>query len=304
MRYMPFTLSHPAAVVPLRRLMGGYGVMSALVIGSMVPDLPYFLQPLLMHFGWELTSQFSHSATGLLLFNIPAATGVYLLYRLILRRPMLSLLPAGVARPLVAPSPGPSTPLWALGVAVPLCVTIGALTHLAWDGCTHEKGPFVQLLPILQTQVAPSDHLQFGFYRVVQHLSSLGGLAVMAWWGWRWLRREGLLVRPLESLRMTTRQCWAVGTLLLASVASTLVLGLSGLPWPPTLHDVRLTAYRLGGGSVASLGTTLLAYGIAWQCVRFLGLAAAAGPRRREASALGGNATGGNHRTPAVAAEA
>ena len=37
---MPFTGSHPAAVLPLMR----WGLMpSALVIGSMVPDLPYFL---------------------------------------------------------------------------------------------------------------------------------------------------------------------------------------------------------------------------------------------------------------------
>ena len=35
---MPFTFAHPAAVVPLLRPLGRYGVLSALVIGSIVPD--------------------------------------------------------------------------------------------------------------------------------------------------------------------------------------------------------------------------------------------------------------------------
>ncbi|MSQ59664.1 MAG: DUF4184 family protein [Betaproteobacteria bacterium] len=40
---MPFTIAHPAAALPLLRPLRGFGVLSALVIGSMTPDFPYFL---------------------------------------------------------------------------------------------------------------------------------------------------------------------------------------------------------------------------------------------------------------------
>jgi len=38
---MPFTLAHPAAVLPLFR---GPLVPAALVVGAVAPDLPYFLR--------------------------------------------------------------------------------------------------------------------------------------------------------------------------------------------------------------------------------------------------------------------
>ncbi|OEV34905.1 hypothetical protein HS99_0034890 [Kitasatospora aureofaciens] len=46
---MPFTLSHPAAVLPLLRAAGERGplVASALVAGSMAPDVPFFAESLL-----------------------------------------------------------------------------------------------------------------------------------------------------------------------------------------------------------------------------------------------------------------
>ncbi|MFJ2778051.1 MULTISPECIES: DUF4184 family protein [unclassified Kitasatospora] len=45
---MPFTLSHPAAVLPLLRVAGERGplVASALVAGSMAPDVPFFAESL------------------------------------------------------------------------------------------------------------------------------------------------------------------------------------------------------------------------------------------------------------------
>lgn len=48
---MPFTLSHPAAVIPLSRVK--WLVPSAVLMGSMAPDFPYFLAlsmgPRLLH---------------------------------------------------------------------------------------------------------------------------------------------------------------------------------------------------------------------------------------------------------------
>ena len=41
---MPFTFSHPAAVLPLRLLPRHWFSLTGLVIGSMVPDFEYFLR--------------------------------------------------------------------------------------------------------------------------------------------------------------------------------------------------------------------------------------------------------------------
>jgi len=58
---LPFTLAHPAAVLPLRRT--GL-VFSALVVGSMAPDFPYFLSV-------SDAIRWGHSTRGVFLFCLP-----------------------------------------------------------------------------------------------------------------------------------------------------------------------------------------------------------------------------------------
>ncbi len=63
---MPFTLAHPAAAAPLRR----FGlVLSALVVGSMAPDFPYFLPGLPQ-------DKFGHTLAGVFWFCVPAGLAV------------------------------------------------------------------------------------------------------------------------------------------------------------------------------------------------------------------------------------
>jgi len=63
---MPFTLCHPALVVPLHRCVRRWTSLSALVIGSMAPDFVYFLPA-------GVDGVFSHSVPGLFLYCVPAA---------------------------------------------------------------------------------------------------------------------------------------------------------------------------------------------------------------------------------------
>ena len=62
---MPFTLAHPAAVLPLRGL--PHLRMAPLVVGTLVPDLPYYLPwailPLRMNRYAALTHVFAGSFT-------------------------------------------------------------------------------------------------------------------------------------------------------------------------------------------------------------------------------------------------
>ena len=83
---MPFTLAHPAAVLPLRGLK--YLRTAPLIIGAITPDLPYYVPARLAHFGPE-----THSLTGAfttcLVLGYAALGCIYLL-----RRPLTALLSA------------------------------------------------------------------------------------------------------------------------------------------------------------------------------------------------------------------
>src|SRR5437899_2378733 len=80
---MPFTLSHPAAVIPVRK----YGVLSALVVGSLAPDIFYFI-PRVRQIGY------GHTLPGLFFFCLPLGLAVLCLFHIFLKRPLISLFPA------------------------------------------------------------------------------------------------------------------------------------------------------------------------------------------------------------------
>ncbi|HYM92834.1 MAG TPA: DUF4184 family protein, partial [Chitinophagaceae bacterium] len=63
---MPFTFSHPAAVLPLNYVSKKYVSLTGLVIGSMTPDFEYFLR-------MRDRSYYSHTWKGVLWFDLPLA---------------------------------------------------------------------------------------------------------------------------------------------------------------------------------------------------------------------------------------
>ncbi|GAA1654215.1 DUF4184 family protein [Actinoplanes couchii] len=132
---MPFTFSHPAAILPLCR---PPFVVSALVAGAVAPDLPYIL-PAATSADWGVYSDFTLTYTHAL---IPASiVGLVLLalYHLLLARPLVAMLPAPVAGRLGRPSfrwGGPARTAW-----IVVSVVLGALTHLVWDALVHDTGP-------------------------------------------------------------------------------------------------------------------------------------------------------------------
>jgi hypothetical protein len=169
---MPFTLAHPAAVLPLRgraRLR-----MAPLIIGAMTPDLPYYVPARFGHLGPE-----THTAVGAfttcLLLGYAALLAVF-----VLRRPLTALLSARTRwLCLRALAPFAARPVeWAFaGVAI----LVGVWTHLLWDSFTHSDGWAVRRVAALSAPVS------FGSYsaelcHVLQYLSSALGLALLTWW--------------------------------------------------------------------------------------------------------------------------
>ncbi|MEB0248571.1 DUF4184 family protein, partial [Mucilaginibacter sp. 5B2] len=61
---MPFTISHPAVILPLNYLPKRFISLTALVVGSLTPDFEYFIR-------MKVQSDYSHTLPGLFWFDLP-----------------------------------------------------------------------------------------------------------------------------------------------------------------------------------------------------------------------------------------
>lgn len=177
---MPFTLAHPAAIIPVSKLAGKHTSLSALVIGSMIPDAVYFL-PL------GVSGRTSHSLPALFWFCIPVGLVAYALFHSFVKRPAAALLPRQLINrlpPHVLDGPwyGPSP----AGMVV-LSLFIGAITHVAWDSFTHSHTDVVAHFDVLRSVIAVVGGYPVPLYKAMQHVSSLVGLAALAWWVRAWI---------------------------------------------------------------------------------------------------------------------
>ena len=142
---MPFTLAHPAAVLPLRRYCPRFLNFPALIAGSLVPDLGYGLAP------WNLVD-FSHSFAGSFGFSLPVGLALLWLFCR-LCRPAVGLLPERHRRTFLPLCDQPRGPVWIMAASV----LIGAWTHLLWDSFTHPHGWAVERVSMLQAAVVSAD---------------------------------------------------------------------------------------------------------------------------------------------------
>ena len=101
----------------------------------------------------------------------------------LLRRPLTALL-SPRARWLCLHALAPLRTSWAAWVFAALALIVGVWTHLLWDSFTHPEGWMVRRVAALSAPVT------FGSYsgplcHLLQYLSSVFGLIVMAIWYWR-----------------------------------------------------------------------------------------------------------------------
>ena len=176
------TPAHAAAVVPLR-LWKRCFLLSPLVVGSMAPDFLYFVFPpqSLRHFG--------HTPWGLVLFCIPAGLAVLYAFHGFFKRPLVLLLPRPV-RAKLWPHCGPF-PLWPLRrlAWVSALIFLGAVTHVVWDGFTHENDWALREYPQLGAVMITVAGQQLHWVGLLQYGSSVLGLGLLAWWSWQWYRQ-------------------------------------------------------------------------------------------------------------------
>ncbi|MBL6279117.1 DUF4184 family protein [Micromonospora fiedleri] len=199
---MPFTGSHVAAVLPLTR--SAWLVPSALAIGSMAPDVPYYL-PL------PVKATLTHSLVGVLSVDVVLGLGALILWHGLLARFLTAISPARLRERL--PSPG-SQRRWSVGYAAMLVgsLVIGALTHVLWDSFTHDG-----MWGAAHIGWLAESHLGTPGYRWIQRVSTIVGAVVVVVWLLRWWRRQS----PVPEQRPTANRVLVVAAWLVIGLAAT-----------------------------------------------------------------------------------
>ncbi len=239
---MPFTLSHPAAVIPLRRPLGRWAVLSALVIGSMAPDFAYFL-------GVQSLRASTHTLASIAWFSLPLGWIAYLGFQFVLKRPAVFLLPRGFrSRFDAAPKLHAFWPVTG-------CLAIGALTHIGWDSFTHDSGALVQRLPWLRQLGVELWGVPVVSYKILQHGSTLLGIAAIAGSVAAWLGRTPARELGFSSSFERRLRIW--GRAVAGMIPVGVGLGVGFVLAPPSC-SVMSVAWFLAHVSVAASSTCIL----------------------------------------------
>jgi hypothetical protein len=183
---------------------------------------------------------------------------VWLFYSSVLERPTLALLP-GSWRSRFAGSDAPGARALLLAS---LGVVLGAFTHLAWDAFTHRGTVATNAIPFFHTLVYSGDSYVLRLYGLLQHLSTLIGLAVLARWGAQLLfGRTDVREYSHESLPPVTATDRLFAVLFVTGMSCLLALVNDALN-PTAWIEARLFFIAIGGMTGAALGWVLVALSI------------------------------------------
>jgi hypothetical protein len=235
---MPFTGSHPAAVLPFLR---SALPPSALVIGSMAPDFPYYLPRTP---GWR-----THTARGVLGVDLLLGAAGWALWHGVLAEPAVAAAPAAVrtrlrGRVRTGLAPRATDPATVARAAVGLVV--GSATHVLWDEFTHEGRRSVERIPALHRS-----WLGRPGYTWAQDAGGAAGAALLLRWAVRWWRSTPES-RPAEPPGAP----WAWTLLALTGLAGA---GRAAAAQTGTRRALEAGAFR--GGASATAVAVLLALG-------------------------------------------
>lgn len=186
---MPFTLAHPAAVVPIFKTHHKSLILSALIVGSMSPDFEYFLR-------LKLVTRWSHTPLGVFTFCLPASLITLWIFHNLQKEALVLLLPDVIKNRLL-PFCGRFEFLPVKHFfAICLSAVIGAFTHIIWDGFTHSNGFLVEWGGFLNLMVVSTENFQLKLYVLFQDLSTLFGLSLLGFWFWRYTSANSTKVYP------------------------------------------------------------------------------------------------------------
>jgi Domain of unknown function (DUF4184) len=250
---VPFTISHAAAVLPLR----GFGKfrlpLVALMIGSMSPDFAYFLPG-------EFERVETHSFAGLFWFSWPVSLGLWLLYVRVLEQPTFALLPDNWHARFLPSDRALTFTNLALASSAAI---LGAATHLVWDSFTHRGTVAVDLVPALHSVAFHYHGWRIRWFLVLQHVSTVVGMLVLVIWAWR-------LPPNLDSARALPPASRAMRMAAIAVIVATAsAFAITGyLTYPDTWFARRLFHFAVGGMTGFALAWIGVAVWLRWRASR------------------------------------
>ena len=233
---MPVTIAHPAAVLPLR----GLGLpLSAMVIGSMAPDLPVFSR------SWGIYG-FTHSLAGILTVDLVLTLVLLLGWDRWGRDALVDTSPA-LVRDRLPGSARIGRRAWLLA---PLAAILGSVTHVVWDAFTHRGRWGVRNVEWLHEMHGPLRGEQWA-----QHISGVVGITVVG------LAILAVVRRPVLAGAPRPRRLPAATLPAAIGVAAALSVGtfLAGLDDP--FESAAFDAAVVG---IVSLGVALAGVTLAW----------------------------------------
>jgi hypothetical protein len=251
---MPFTISHTAVVLPFSRLLARWQLLSAATIGAMVPDFRIFFP--------GLSRVETHSMAALFTFCLPVGLMAYWFFQGLIKTPILEVLPDGPYarwRPFSAEAKIRSWRQWLLAGGG---VLAGAITHLIWDGFTHDGGRGVRMFPVLDDSLFDIGTRHVPAHFVLQDLGSLLGLAVVLAMMCYGLRRGSKAAVPNRLLPSRERLVWLLIYALTAAISTTAFFIWVKLRHPPT-HSIFIRVSWWAVASLRGLAAALLSVSLA-----------------------------------------
>lgn len=167
---MPFTFSHPAYAFPLKYLNPNHFSLTGLVLGSMAPDFEYFIL-------LEPFRNIGHSLSGLLVQAIPLCIILGLIFHYIVKESLTLHLPSlfhlnQKAFNILGEWRMNSFKAWMIFV---ISVTVGFISHITTDACTHTDGYFVVHFSLLREVI----FINLPLFKILQHSLSIIGILVI-----------------------------------------------------------------------------------------------------------------------------
>lgn len=166
---MPFTLSHPAAVIFSKNKLLNLG---GLILGSMAPDFIYFIL-------FSPSSNLGHTLWGFIILNLPICFLLNFLFHKYIQKIFLLTLPNFISkRYLYLINRKNEIKNIRSFIIFSYSCLIGMLTHVFWDAFTHNSGFFVNNIAFLRNKVALF-HYKVPIYKLLQHGSSVIGFLIL-----------------------------------------------------------------------------------------------------------------------------
>jgi len=175
---MPFTPAHVAAAFPFRR---SRLIWSALIVGTIAPDLEYFIR-------LSPGGGYSHTLAGSFVLTLPLAILTLWLFHAFVKAAFVELLPHGFRCRLVNVVGEFRFGGAARFAVIVASLMIGILTHLVWDSFTHSNTWLCRTWPPLRHPVGVWFIGAMPVYKLLQYASTIVGLTVLLIWIAAWYR--------------------------------------------------------------------------------------------------------------------